>query len=103
MSNGLPTGKKRRICHYSMDGDVPSINSMIDDALAKIEYQTTAHLQKRILDLAESGITEISIFKCDIKSAFRVIPLRPQDWTQGRPSARDGKAVLRASRLAHRG
>ena len=78
MSNGLPTGKLRRISHYSMESeDVPSINSQIDASIAKIEYQTTTRLQSQILDLyiyAEEILR--TFFSCLKKSSIKIFPVR---------------------------
>ena len=80
-SNGVPTGKLRRINDFSRSGsDAPSINSNIADHLAAIVYMSTRDLQAQILDLVDTGADNIDVFKFDIQSAFRLMPIRPSDW-----------------------
>jgi hypothetical protein len=75
------TGGYRRINNFSKGClRAFSVNDTIPDELGTISYASSEDLQRMILDLKAAGHASVWLGKSDIKSAFRLLPIRPADW-----------------------
>lgn len=71
------TNEFRVIQDFSMPKSAGSINSGIDDVMATVSYEQYDHVARIIADLGKGTF----ISKVDIKSAYRICPVSPLDYS----------------------